>query len=193
MCDDDTQICTSCYPGFSGDPYDRTKCNALSNDTPGSKCPDRTYAASDGKSCPVCSSPCSSCNGPTENNCTACASGMMYMGNCAPVGPTGVCAGTNGMIANNLKKTCDSENYFFISRASLISLGCGKNCTECIIENYEQDSTMAKPQLKCKSCLFGSTVSNGTCKALGCPDGQFDSGGSCIRTHSVVFALSINL
>ena len=41
----------------------------------------------------------------------------MYKGLCVNVDPnTGVCAGTNGMIANNDKGVCDGEDYFSISK-----------------------------------------------------------------------------
>ena len=39
----------------------------------------------------------------------------MYEGVCVNVDlTTGICAGTNGMIANNDKGVCDGEIYYFI-------------------------------------------------------------------------------
>ena len=77
----------------------------------GDICPDGSYSA--GKQCNLCSKSCTTCNGPSERNCTQCGYGhSQFEGRCVPVGADGVCAGTGGMIADNNKQECDGEITF---------------------------------------------------------------------------------
>ena len=107
----------------------------------------------------------------------------------------GVCLGTNGMIANNNKKMCDSENHlFFINLARSLSshffsLACGAKCTTCEIPNFSDVSTMN--QLKCTGCLPGFFLVNGQCMH-NCPSGTLQSQNSatCEGTLSAVFAFN---
>ena len=73
------------------------------------KCPDGSY--SNGEVCTPCSPKCSKCNGGSEDDCTLCnLKSSMYLGKCFQLNSQGVCLGTNGLVANNDKKMCDSEN-----------------------------------------------------------------------------------
>ena len=87
----------------------------------GTTCPDGSFST--GQECSPCSSSCQTCNGPSSNNCIVCAAGQsLFNSSCVTTDSNGICEGSNGMIADNNKQECDSENYFFISpRCDLIN------------------------------------------------------------------------
>ena len=95
------------------DENDKTLCDPSQSVTSdGTVCPNGAF--SDGQKCAPCSPSCSTCNGPSSNNCIVCASGQsMFQGSCVNVGTNGVCAGTGGMIADNNKQECDGEIPFY--------------------------------------------------------------------------------
>ena len=89
---------------------DNTKCD------PPSTCPTGSFRDTDDQ-CALCSALCETCSGPSPSDCITCPSGSsMFNGKCATVDSDGVCEGTNGMIADNNKQACDSENYLFITK-----------------------------------------------------------------------------
>ena len=95
------------------DENDKTLCDPPPSLTlDGNVCPNGAF--SDGQQCALCSQSCSTCDGPSSNNCIVCASGQsMFQGSCVKVGTNGVCAGTGGMIADNNKQQCDGEIPFY--------------------------------------------------------------------------------
>lgn len=112
-CTDISAVCTTCQNGFTADANDKTKCDPLPSTIPGTTagttqpCPDGSFST--GQQCAVCSPSCGTCSGPSSNNCTGCPIGQfLFGGNCVGVSANGVCQGTNGMIADNNKKECDS-------------------------------------------------------------------------------------
>lgn len=109
QCEDNTATCLACEKGFTQDPNDETKCSPLpAVTTGGTTCPEGSYST--GKDCASCSSSCQTCTGPSSNNCVACPNGKSrFQGNCVGTNFNGVCEGSNGMIANNLKQECDGE------------------------------------------------------------------------------------
>ena len=111
QCVDGSGICTTCKQGFTQDPTDRTKCDAAQSVTSsGTVCPDGSF--SNGTACSPCASTCTTCNGPTSNNCIICGNGQFSLnGSCVPTDSNGVCQGTS-MIANNNKHECDSVSCF---------------------------------------------------------------------------------
>lgn len=126
QCADGTGACISCKQGFTQSQTDQTKCTALPSVTSaGITCPVGSFSA--GQQCSPCSPSCSTCNGPSSTNCIVCATGQsLFNGSCVATDSNGVCEGSNGMIANNVKQECDSEHLpsYQSSRAvnSLISL-----------------------------------------------------------------------
>jgi len=89
---------------------DRTKCDpirAVLNT--GNFCPDNSF--SNGATCELCSSQCLQCRGPGDGDCLTCAQGLfMLNGRCVPVDGNGICSGSNGLVADNVKKVCESES-----------------------------------------------------------------------------------
>jgi hypothetical protein len=114
QCSDGTAACTSCKQGFTQDESDKTKCDPLPSVTSGgTTCPAGSFSA--GQECSPCSASCSTCNGPSSNNCIICASGQsLFNGSCVATDSNGVCQGSNGMIANNNKQECDSKNIVLL-------------------------------------------------------------------------------
>src|SRR5258707_15237404 len=70
QCADGSGDCTTCKSGFSQDANDRTRCVKVATRTnPGGVlCPDGSFAS--GTQCSKCSPSCSTCTGPTSNDCT---------------------------------------------------------------------------------------------------------------------------
>ena len=173
---------------------DATKCSPLPAVTSsGTLCPDGSYSA--GQQCGACSPSCSTCNGPSSNNCIVCASGhSLFKGNCVAVGSNGVCAGSGGMIADNIKQECDGETFYQPHGAvnSLIFLACGAKCTSCGIPNFNVGSLASQRQ--CTDCLPGFFLSQGQCVG-NCPSGTFVSPKdnlTCTGTLSVAFTFDID-
>lgn len=108
QCESGSGICTACASGFTQDANDRTKCNAATSvTTSGTQCPDGSF--SNGTACAACSTSCTTCNGPTSNDCIVCANGQYKLnGTCVTTDTNGVCSGSS-MIANNNKHECDCE------------------------------------------------------------------------------------
>ncbi|KAJ6606202.1 growth factor receptor domain-containing protein [Mycena vulgaris] len=134
-----------CGSHFTQDQNDSTKCTTVPTTAAGVPCPDGSF--SDGTSCVACSASCSTCAGPTSNDCTLCP-------NCVTASSTGVCDGSN-LIADNNKGKCDT---------------CGAKCTSCEIASFSVASTVN--QLKCTGCLKGTVLSGGQC-IDSCPTGTF--------------------
>ncbi|PPQ82360.1 hypothetical protein CVT25_008321 [Psilocybe cyanescens] len=156
-CADTTATCISCQQGFTQDANDGTKCNPLpAKTTDGTACPDGSFV--NGAQCSLCSPSCQTCNGPSSNDCIICASGQFRLnGNCVGVNTDGVCQGSNGMVADNVKHECET---------------CGAKCTSCRIPNFTLASTI--DQVQCTGCLPGFVLSDGKCVAS-CPSGTFVS------------------
>ncbi|KAF9009557.1 insulin-like growth factor binding protein [Cyathus striatus] len=154
-CADTTGTCISCAQGFTQDTSDRTKCDAVATSTStGILCPDGSFA--DGIKCSLCAGACKTCKGGTSNDCTLCASGSyMFNGVCVSTNDQGVCEGSGGFVADNVKHVCDT---------------CGAKCTSCGIPSFDAASTIN--DLKCTGCLPGSFLSNGQC-VDSCPSGTF--------------------
>lgn len=154
QCANGSGICVTCKQGFTQDANDRTKCDAAQSvTTSGTVCPDGSF--SNGSACQPCSPSCSTCSGPTSNNCIVCGNGQFLLGgSCVPTDGNGVCTGSS-MVANNNKHSCDS---------------CPAKCTSCGIPNFNVASTIN--QLQCTTCLPGSVLSNGSCIGS-CPSGTF--------------------
>ena len=112
QCADGSGICVTCKQGFTQDANDRTKCDSVQSvTTTGTVCPDGSF--SDGATCQPCSPSCSTCSGPTSNNCIQCGNGQFTLGgSCVPTDGNGVCTGSS-MVGNNNKHECDSELFFF--------------------------------------------------------------------------------
>lgn len=153
-CVDGTGVCQTCKTNFTLDANDKTKCNPTQSVTnTGTVCPDGSF--SDGTRCQRCSPSCSTCRGPTSNDCVLCAAGSYaFNGGCVAADGNGVCQGTN-LIADNNKNLCDT---------------CGAKCTTCRIPNFSVASTVN--ELQCTGCLPGSFLSQGKCVAS-CPQGTF--------------------
>ena len=119
QCADGTSTCTSCKQNFTQNANDNTKCIPLPSVTSaGTTCPDGSF--SNGQQCSACSPSCSTCNGPSSNDCIVCATGQsLFNGSCVSTNADGVCEGSNGMIANNNKQECDSEIFPFLNMGSL--------------------------------------------------------------------------
>ncbi|KIL68473.1 hypothetical protein M378DRAFT_190887 [Amanita muscaria Koide BX008] len=156
-CSDNTGSCISCRQGYTQDPNDPTKCNSTQATTStGSPCPDGSF--SNGAQCSACSPTCKTCTGSTSNDCAVCANGKyMFNGSCVAANSVGVCDGTNGMIADNNKKECDT---------------CGPHCSSCQIPAFTVASTVNQAQ--CTGCLPGYFLANGQC-VQNCPTGMFVS------------------
>ncbi|KAI9451551.1 hypothetical protein BJY52DRAFT_1205898 [Lactarius psammicola] len=158
QCADGNGICVACKQGFTQNANDRTKCDAVQSVTnTGTVCPDGSF--SNGTGCQPCSPSCSTCSGPTSNECIVCGNGQFSLGgSCVPTDSNGVCAGSS-MIANNNKHECDSEHS--VVRRSALLAG---------FPNFNVASTVN--QLQCKGCLPGFVLSNGLC-VESCPSGTF--------------------
>ncbi len=172
QCADGSGICVACKQGFTQNANDRTKCDAAQSVTnTGTVCPDGSF--SNGTECQPCSPSCSTCSGPTSNDCIVCGNGQFSLGgSCVPTDGNGVCAGSS-MIANNNKHECDSEHSadFIRPRPELIGYaGCPSKCTSCGIPNFNVASTIN--QLQCQGCLPGFVLSNSQC-VESCPSGTF--------------------
>ncbi|VDB84516.1 unnamed protein product [Peniophora sp. CBMAI 1063] len=154
QCESGSGICTACASGFTQDANDRTKCNAATTVTSsGTQCPDGSF--SNGTACAACSTSCTTCNGPTSNDCIVCANGQYKLnGTCVTTDSNGVCSGSS-MVANNNKHECDS---------------CPSKCTSCAISGFNVASTI--DQAKCTGCLPGFVLNNGQC-VESCPSGTF--------------------
>jgi hypothetical protein len=113
QCANGSGICVTCKQGFTQDANDQTKCDPVQSVTSsGTVCPAGSF--SNGSACQPCSPSCSTCSGPTSNNCVECATGQFSLGgSCVPTDSNGVCAGSS-TIANNNKRECDSEFAFAI-------------------------------------------------------------------------------
>ena len=109
QCADGSGICVTCKQGFTQDANDRTKCDAVQSVTSsGTVCPVGSF--SNGTSCQPCSPSCSTCSGPTSNDCIVCGNGQFSLGgSCVPTDGNGVCTGSS-MVANNNKRECDSKS-----------------------------------------------------------------------------------
>ncbi len=172
QCADGSGICVTCKQGFTQDANDRTKCDAVQSVTSsGTVCPDGSF--SNGAACQPCSPSCSTCSGPTSNDCIVCGNGQFSLGgSCVPTDGNGVCTGSS-MIANNNKHECDSKCLYDLchSRSDLTGgTGCPSKCTSCGIPNFNVASTIN--QLQCSGCLPGFVLSNGQC-VESCPSGTF--------------------
>ncbi|KAF9036834.1 insulin-like growth factor binding protein [Panaeolus papilionaceus] len=154
QCADSTAICASCKDGFVADTNDRSKCvPAPARQSNGSLCPARSFST--GSGCAACASSCDSCSGASSNQCLSCPSGSYFFnGNCVTADSNGNCQGTNGLIADNVKLTCDT---------------CGAKCTSCQIPGFNSLSTI--DQLQCTGCLPGLVLSEGKC-VESCPAGS---------------------
>ena len=140
--------------------------------------------------CLACANDCASCTGPSSNDCIVCASPKVMLNNsCVTPNEFGICANSNGMIADNVKNKCEGENLLFFlyycSRVvnSFVSLGCGAiepNCVSCQIKNFNVASTIN--QAKCTGCLTGFLLSNGKCVTK-CPTGTFSTDNECKSMH----------
>ncbi|KAJ6532610.1 hypothetical protein B0H19DRAFT_1188013 [Mycena capillaripes] len=151
-CADGTGNCLTCGTHFTQDQNDATKCITVPTTA---ACPDGSFS-SDGTNCVACSASCSTCFGPTSNDCALCPN-LHYLtnnGSCVIASSTGVCDGSN-LIADNNKGRCDA---------------CGAKCTSCEIASFNVASTVN--QLKCTGCLKGTVLSNGQCIDT-CPTGTF--------------------
>jgi hypothetical protein len=203
QCAPTTGNCIACMEGFTLDPSDQTKCDALATPTSGGQlCGPGAYGVSTQSNCSACSPSCQTCNGPSSNDCLKCASNKaMFNHSCVTTNADGICEGSNGLIANNDKNECESEKLSFYQpdRAvnSLISLGCGAvtpNCASCKIPNYNVASTIKDAQ--CTGCLPGHFLVNGTCSRT-CPAGSFllqnNNSTSCTSIPFVIFAFDVDL
>lgn len=197
QCEDDTGICNVCKNLYSLNENDETKCDPMPALTDnGTPCPDGSYNA--GGQCALCSLSCATCNGPLSTNCIVCASGQsLFKDSCVKVGTNGVCAGTGGMFADNMKEQCDGEITFYSlnSRGSkLINVqACGAKCTSCEFPNFSIASIASERQ--CTGCLPGSFLSNGSCVGS-CPPGTFISPKdnlTCTGTLPVASTFNVEL
>ncbi|TFK34913.1 insulin-like growth factor binding protein [Crucibulum laeve] len=156
-CADTSGSCTSCKKGFTRNSSDQSKCDALppaSSD--GEACPSNTFG--DGINCTACSSSCATCKGPTSNDCTACATGSyMFNGSCVGADSDGVCVGSGGFIADNVRQQCST---------------CGAKCTQCELPGFSAGTRIS--QVQCTKCIPGSVLSQGKC-VESCPIGTFVS------------------
>ncbi|KAF6764653.1 FRAS1 protein [Ephemerocybe angulata] len=155
QCSDSTGSCNSCLPGYTQNLNDRTKCDPIKPVlSTGILCPDNTF--SDGAECKVCSTACGSCKGPGDGDCLTCGTGLfMSGGKCVQADSNGVCEGSSGLVADNVKKSCET---------------CPAKCTKCGIPNFTAGSTIDK--LQCSQCLPGFVLANGKCVDT-CPAGSF--------------------
>ncbi|KAJ7150274.1 hypothetical protein C8R46DRAFT_1008412 [Mycena filopes] len=153
-CADGTGNCLTCGAHFTQDQNDATKCTTVPTSAAGVACPAGSF--SNGASCAPCSASCSTCAGPTSNDCTLCPTShyLTNNGSCVSASSTGGCEGSN-LIADNNKGECDT---------------CGAKCTSCEIASFNVASTVN--QLKCTGCLKGTVLSNGQC-IDSCPTGTF--------------------
>jgi hypothetical protein len=108
--------CLSCKQGFTLSTNDPTRCNPLPQSTSsGSLCPDGSFAPQGSSTCQVCDSSCKSCIGPSSGECSECAQGSFMLrggngqGTCVRADTGGQCQGSGGLVADNIKKECDSE------------------------------------------------------------------------------------
>jgi hypothetical protein len=200
QCADGTGNCISCVTGFDQDRSDPTKCDPLDKLTNGTSCAPQAFG--NGQLCSRCSPACQTCNGPSSNNCVICASTgsniqSLFNNHCVSVNSDGICQGTNGMIADNNKQQCESENMYLYqpcrSVNSLISLGCGAvtpNCASCKIPNFQINSTVAN-NAQCTGCFPGYFLVNGKCVQT-CPSGTFLSqNNNTFTTNSTLSCTSM--
>ncbi|KAH6919160.1 FRAS1 protein [Coprinopsis sp. MPI-PUGE-AT-0042] len=154
-CQDETAQCDACKPGFQENPNDRTKCDPIQQTSSGGRvCPPATFT--NGANCDSCATECDSCDGPGSGDCLTCSRGLfMADGRCVATDANGVCAGTNGLVADNLKRVCDA---------------CPSKCSSCSIPGFTGGSSI--DDVQCTQCTPGSVLSNGRCVDT-CPDGQF--------------------
>jgi len=110
-CADSTGACLQCKLGFSINSGDRTKCDFIP--TLGPQCPNGSFG--NGTQCLPCSPACQTCSGATSNDCIVCQSGsFMFNGSCVSANEDGVCQGTAGLVANNIKGECDGEQSLLV-------------------------------------------------------------------------------
>ncbi|TFK25768.1 hypothetical protein FA15DRAFT_686798 [Coprinopsis marcescibilis] len=147
--------CEACRSGFSLDSNERTKCDPVrALNGGGIQCPPGAFSS--GGDCQPCSNSCGSCSGPGIDQCLSCPIGQFNVGGrCVAPDGNGVCPGTDGMVADNVRLVCDA---------------CPSRCSSCLIPSYNGASTLA--QLQCSGCLPGSFLSNGRCVET-CPAGTF--------------------
>ncbi|PPQ70064.1 hypothetical protein CVT24_003808 [Panaeolus cyanescens] len=153
QCSGTSAICAACKDGFVQDTNDRSKCvpsPPRRND--GSLCPPNAFST--GTGCALCANTCATCTGASSNQCLTCPTGSYFFdGNCVTADSNGNCQGTNGLIADNVKLTCDT---------------CGSKCTSCGIPGFNALSTIDR--LQCTGCLPGFVLSEGKCLES-CPSG----------------------
>lgn len=113
-CASGTGNCESCKEGFTKNSNDTTRCDPGSSLTSGGQvCPPGAFSDPQ-RNCSACSPSCLTCNGPSSANCLTCrANQAMFDTSCVDTDSDGTCAGTNGLIANNINKRCESENLSF--------------------------------------------------------------------------------
>ncbi|EAU81977.1 FRAS1 protein [Coprinopsis cinerea okayama7 len=154
-CSSGNAVCTQCRPGFTQDPNDRTKCNpVIQTDSTGAACGPNAF--SDGQQCQLCDRSCGRCFGPSSTNCLTCAAGtFMFEGRCVSADSNGICAGSNGRIADALKGVCEA---------------CPSKCSSCSIPGFNGATPVS--QVRCTQCLPGSVLHEGRCLD-NCPAGTF--------------------
>ncbi|KAJ2927120.1 hypothetical protein H1R20_g10018, partial [Candolleomyces eurysporus] len=170
QCSENTGICNACKTGFTLNLQDRTKCDPAQGVlSTGQPCPAGSF--SDGSSCVGCSDLCETCNAAGDGGCLTCAVGffMSPNGRCVQADNNGICSGSDGLIADNIKRVCDT---------------CPNKCSSCQIPNFSRASTIS--ELQCTECLPGSFLFNGKCVDT-CPDRTFvnpQDNRSCIPCSS---------
>jgi hypothetical protein len=168
----------------------------------GEDCPRKSFQDPQNTTrCNACSPECNSCTGPSSNDCTVCASpGAMFNNSCVSTNDLGICANSNGMIADNVKNKCEGEDLLFLYIYilfhqvvnSFVSLGCGAiepNCLSCEIKNFNVASTVN--QAECTGCLTGFFLSSGKCVKK-CPSGTFGTDNVCQSMHFLLLSYLIN-
>lgn len=92
---------------------DRTQCIAPVN----TKCNPTGFFGDD---CKQCSSVCRTCTGPTSSDCATCADGTYFLGNsCVKADTNGICEGSGGLVADNVRSLCTRAYPTFKETLSL--------------------------------------------------------------------------
>ncbi|KAH9057557.1 hypothetical protein EDB87DRAFT_1748199 [Lactarius vividus] len=197
QCADGSGICVACKQGFTQNANDRTKCDAVQSvTTTGTVCPDGSF--SNGATCQPCSTSCSTCSGPTSNDCVVCGNGQFTLGgNCVPTDGNGVCCPSKctscGIPNFNVASTINQLQCKGCLPGFVLSNGqCVESCPTGTFLSPQDNLTCTACSSQCSTCLGaadfcltcngGQLASSGKCVSS-CPSNTLATAGACTTCH----------
>ena len=197
-----TASCTSCESGYFF--HNQSCINA---------CPSGTYlkCGSDGDRCFICKSPCKTCNGPENTDCTSCLYGLiLQLNSCVLPCPDGRYRARNGTSTSRCEKchrscrtcygpgenhclSCENDNNILYNHQCMETCPNGtyqheqfdgKSCRQCY--RFCQTCT-GRHEDDCESCTNSMVLHGGQCLSS-CPVGTYSvsdqSGPLCAACDS---------